>query len=88
MCYVDKDIQMINMDLVSPNLINQVQVKQIFVKATINKFNNMEPKKVHGIIHPKRHYVRNNFYAYKGIMSLNLHVFIEIQKVIPLILDI
>lgn len=32
----------------------------IFIKATCTKFNNEEPKKVYGVIHPKRPYVRNN----------------------------
>lgn len=38
--------------------------KTIFVKAS-TKFNNVEPKKVHGTIHPKRPYDINNSYVYK-----------------------
>lgn len=44
----------------------------IFVKATRNKFNNMETKKVHDVIYPKRYYVRNNLYVYE-----RNHVFIS-----------
>jgi hypothetical protein len=35
----------------------------IFVKTTYNKFNNVEPKKVHGVI---RHYGRYDSYLYKN----------------------
>lgn len=44
--------------------------KTIFVKDS-TQFNNVEPKNVHDVNHPKRSYVRNNSYV-----NIRNHVFI------------
>lgn len=49
--------------------------KIIFVKDTSNKFNNVELKKMHGVIHPKSSYVRNNSYVYKRNHVFRLTLF-------------